>query len=82
MKPIGDGVSMYLYRNGRWTPSKLVSDQGTSTTEDDTIVDISNIPVLVQTEVTKQMESHDEDVSDVHHTSSADTNEYPELTIF
>lgn len=75
----GGGITFYLFNNGRWQPVKVMNDMGTPSISDDTVADISNIGEVVEREVTKQMETYDEDVNDTHNAPSSDTNEYPEI---
>ena len=86
LKPTGDGFSFYRYKNGHWEALKIMDDKGTASTDDDTEVDIADIPSMdhieeiVQEEVTEQMAVHDENVKDVHYEESDDPSEYPDYS--
>ena len=81
-KPMEGGFAFYLFDNGRWKAMNVVSDMGTPTTDDDTVADITNIPQIVQDEVSRQMEGHDDDVNDTHNASTSDDTEYPDVDMF
>ena len=87
IKPVKGGIAFYLF-DGGWKAQQLMNDMGTATTEDDTVIDVKNIPSLetlegkIQEEVTTQMAEHDASVDDTHHTDSLDGNDYPDVTIY
>ncbi len=81
IKPIKGGVCFYAFYMGTWNTLKIMNDKGTPSTEDDEIVDISNIPEIVEKEVTEQITAHDKSVNDTHNAVSADTNDYPDVTV-
>ena len=92
-KPVKGGFALYLPFNGRWQPLIVMDDEGTVTPEDDKPADISEIPELIEQEVTKQigtqiedevtrqMAGHDASVHDTHNAPSADGDEYPDIHI-
>ena len=87
IKPVsGDGIAIYLF-DGYWKNLRLMDDKGTSSIDDDTEVDLNNIPTMdnieekIQEEVTTQMADHDENIRDTHNADSADSDEYPEVSI-
>ena len=86
-KPTKNGFVFYLF-DGKWRPMEVVSDKGTPTTGDDTVIDLNNIPSLdnldekIEGEVTKQITTHDEQVRDVHSSDTSDSEEYPEVHLF
>lgn len=94
IKPVKEGIAFYMFNNGRWTPSKVMDDAGTPSTEDDKIADISKIPEIVEKEVAEQVDTrieeevseqihaHDINVGDTHNTGSKDTGEYPDVTVY
>ena len=63
-----------------------MDDKGTTSPDDDTEIDLNDIPTMdtieekIQEEVTDQMAIHDEQVDDVHYTPSSDTGEYPDYS--
>ena len=85
LKPVKDGFSFYRHKNDKWEPIKIVDDQGTSSTDDDTVVNLDDIPTMdnieekIQEEVTTQIADHDENVRDTHNADSADSDEYPDV---
>ena len=85
LKPVKGGFSFYRYKNDNWEAFKIVDDKGTSDTDDDTEVDLNNIPTMdnieekIQEEVTTQIADHDENVRDTHNTDSPDSDEYPDV---
>lgn len=80
-KPVGtDGMALYLHRNGRWNPMKIMSDNGTATPEDDTVAEISNLSEVVQQEVNRQMENYDTSVQDTHNAAPGGGGEYADVS--
>lgn len=84
LKPIGNGYALYIYNNGVWGPLEIVDTHGSTSPDDDTVIDVENIPSLdtledkIEGEVTKQMADHDVKAHDVHYEHSEDGNEYPD----
>lgn len=85
IKPVKGGIAFYLF-DGGWKAQQLMNDMGTATTEDDTVIDVKNIPSLetleqkIQGEVTEQISEHDVNVRDVHSQESGDDTEYPDYS--
>lgn len=42
-KPSSEGVVFYLFNNGRWQTAQVVDNRGTSTTEDDTVINVAEM---------------------------------------
>ena len=88
LKPVKGGFVLYWNQNGCWEPMQVMNDKGTATTEDDTVIDLSNIPSLetlmqkIKEEVANQLTEHDVSVNDTHHIDSGDDNDYPDITIY
>lgn len=65
---------------------KIMDDKGSVSPDDDTEIDLDDIPSMdkieevVQGEVTEQMATHDTSVHDVHYEGSSDTGEYPDYS--
>ena len=86
LRPTGDGFSFYRYRNGHWEALKIMDDKGSASPDDDTEVDVSDIPSMdhieeiVKEEITEQITDHDVKVGDVHYAPSSDHGEYPDYS--
>lgn len=92
-RPVKGGFALYLYYDGKWQPQIVMDDEGTWSPDDDKPADISEIPELIETEVTKQigtqiedevtrqMANHDTSVHDTHNAPSGDSTEYPDVVI-
>lgn len=87
IKPVKGGIAFYLF-DGGWKAQQLMNDMGTATTEDDTVIDVKNIPSLetleqkIEGEVATQVAAHDVNVGDTHNTASSDAKDYPDVTIY
>ena len=75
-----------------------MDDKGTASPDDDTEIDLDNIPTMetidekiqeevtrqigtqIEEEVARQMNIHDQSVSDVHYEHSSDPGEYPDYS--
>ena len=76
-KIVGDGFTFYIFNNGYWQPMRLMNDEGTLTTDDDTVEDISKIGDTITEEVSKQIETLEEGM--VNSQDSTDGKEYPDV---
>lgn len=93
-KPVKGGFALYVCYNGKWSPLVLMDGLGTDNPDDDQEADISNILEVVKDVVPKiledtvvevvsdQMTKHDEAVNNTRNSTSSDSSEYPEITIF
>lgn len=74
VKPVGKGLTFYMFNNGEWKAVKIVDDKETAATSDDTIVDINGIERSVK-EIIKYIDENALSLAD-----STDDTEY-ELSI-
>jgi hypothetical protein len=67
LRPTGDGFSFYRYINGHWEALKIMDDKGSSSPDDDTEIDLNDIPTMdnidekIKEEVTEQIGTQVED---------------------
>lgn len=61
LRPTKDGFAFYRYINGHWEALKIMDDKGSASPDDDTEIDLDDIPTMdtidekIQEEVTKQI---------------------------
>lgn len=87
LRPIGNGYAFYVWKNGSWKPVEIINTQKTAGVDDDTVIDVENIPSMetlenkIEEEVSSQMTEHDIRSNDTHNTESGSQVEYPEVII-